>query len=96
MSRTVWTALLVLALTLGAFGGGARGALQTMQNDCCETMCPDMSACANMQLCKTCSAPSTLLPVPRALVYLQETSFPHPSSEQPHIGPIAEIWIPPD
>ena len=96
MRSTFWIALLTLALSLGAFGNGARAGVLPMPADCCETLCHDMPGCASMLMCQACSAPAAHLTQQRVLDFPHKRSFPHLGNDRTPTGPVSQIWTPPD
>ena len=96
MRSTLWIALLTFALSLGAFGNGARAGVLPMPADCCETLCHDLPGCANMLMCQACSAPTAHLAQQRVLDFPHRLSFPHLGNDRTPTGPVSQIWTPPD
>lgn len=96
MRKTLWITLLTLALALGAFSSGARGAALPMQGECCETLCRDMPICANMLMCHACTAPTAHLAQHPVLTFAHKEPFPLSGNDHAPTGPVAKIWNPPD
>lgn len=96
MRTRLWVPLLILALAMFAFGVKAHSAVQSMQGDCCETMCHDMPACAAMVLCQACVAPAASLSTNRVVEYAYRAGFAPPHHDAAPSGPVGPIWTPPD
>jgi hypothetical protein len=96
MRRTLLIALMALVLALGALSSSAHSTARSMQGDCCDEMCNDMPACANMILCQACSAnAAALLPI-EVLASAYRPAFPTPDQVRVYKGAAWPIWTPPD
>ena len=96
MRRSLFIALMTLALVLGAFSSSAHSAARAMSGDCCEEMCRDMPACATMTLCQACAATLAPLPPTGAMAPTYRAAFPTPDQDRMARGPAWPIWTPPD
>jgi len=96
MRKIFWNFLLTFALALGAFSSSAREVSMPMRGDCCETLCSEMPACANMWVCQACIAPAAHLAHQRNLAPLRTTAFPYPGDDRTITEPVFAIWTPPD
>ena len=96
MCRTLFVTLMALALALGALSSSANSAARSMQGDCCDEMCHDIPACANMILCQVCSPTVAPLPTAEFFVSDYQSAFPPPDQERVYKSAAWPIWTPPD
>ena len=96
MRRTLLITVIALALALGALSSSAHGTARSMQSDCCEDVCHDMLACANMMLCQACSATAAALPPIEVLASAYRPFLTTPDQDRVYEGAAWPIWTPPD
>ena len=95
MRRTLWIALLSLALALSAYSSGARAAAMPLHGDCCETMCHGMPDCSALVTCHACAAPTANLTRQPIWAYTQGLAFSRTEHDRTPTGPVHPIWSPP-
>jgi len=86
----------LMALVLGASSSSAHSAARSMQEDCCDEMCHDMSACANMISCHAWAATMAPPLATEFLAFAFQSAFPLPDLELVHDDVAWPIWTPPD
>lgn len=96
MRKTLLITLIAFASALGALSSSAHSAARSTQGECCEEVCHDMPACANLIFCQACLTTVASLPPTEGLASAYRPAFPTFDQDRVYKGAAWPIWTPPD